>query len=48
MENIIARQINSYLESHKYLTLSQLCFMKGRSFTIALLKVVEKEEELDE
>ena len=41
MENIIARQINSYPESHKYLTVSQSSFMKGKSCTTALSNVVE-------
>ena len=41
MENIIARQINSYLESHKYLRVSQSGFMRVRSYTTALLNVVE-------
>ena len=41
MENMIARQINSYLESHKYLTVCQSGFMKGKSCTIGLLNVVE-------
>ena len=40
MENIIARQINIYLESHKYLD-SQSGFMKDYSCTTALLNVVE-------
>ena len=40
MVNIIARQI-SYLESHKYLTVTQSGFMKGRSCTAALLNIVE-------
>ena len=41
MENIIARQINSYSESHTYLIVSQSGFMKGKSCTTALLNVVE-------
>ena len=49
MENIIARQINSYLESHKYLRVSQSGFMRVRSYTTALLNVVENLRlELDE
>ena len=41
MKDIIVRQINSYLESYKYLTVRQSAFMKGKSCTTALLNVVE-------
>ena len=41
MENIMASQIATYLDSHNYFTLSQSRSMKGRSCTTTFINVVE-------